>query len=211
MSDNVMGYSDLLMDHFQNPRNILKIKEEEYQADGVGQVGNPTCGDMMKVWIKISKDDERVKELKWKTFGCASAIGSTSVMSEMVTEKEGMTLNEALALKPKDIMNRLGGLPSIKIHCSVLGDKALRAAINDYFEKTGQQERIKEQKAKVVCNCLNVTDHEIEEWVLEGVRDFETLQEKCKVSTGCGNCKPEAEKLFEEYLDKYFSHEERNN
>jgi NifU-like protein involved in Fe-S cluster formation/bacterioferritin-associated ferredoxin len=210
MSDNVMGYSDLLMDHFSNPKNILKVKEEEYGADGVGSVGNPTCGDMMKVWIKVGKEDERIKDLKWKTFGCASAIASTSVMSEMVTEESGMTLEQALSLKPKDIMSRLGGLPAIKIHCSVLGDKALRAAIHDYFEKTGQQERILEQKAKVVCNCLNVTDHEIEEWVLEGVRDFETLQEKCKIATGCTNCKPEAEKIFQEYLNKYLSDAEKN-
>lgn len=211
MSDNVMGYSDLLMDHFSNPRNILKMKEEEYGADGVGNVGNPTCGDMMKVWIKINKDNERITDLKWKTFGCASAIASTSIMSEMVTEKEGMTLEQALSLKPKDIMERLGGLPAIKIHCSVLGDKALRSAIHDYFEKTGQQGRILEQKAKVVCNCLNVTDHEIEEWVLEGVKDFESLQEKCKISTGCGECRPEAERHFQQYLNKYFADAERDN
>lgn len=211
MSDNVMGYSDLLMDHFSSPRNILKVKEEEYGADGVGSVGNPTCGDMMKVWIKVDKDSERIKDLKWKTFGCASAIASTSIMSEMVTEETGMTMDQALALKPKDIMARLGGLPAIKVHCSVLGDKALRAAIHDYFEKTGQKERILEQEAKVVCKCLNVTDHEIEEWVLEGVRDFETLQEKCKISTGCGNCRPDAERIFQGYLNKYFSDAERNN
>lgn len=205
MTDNFMGYSDLLMDHFSNPRNILKMKEEEYGADGMGSVGSPTCGDMMIVWIKVHKTDERIKDLKWKTFGCASAIGSTSIMSEMVTENGGMTLDEALKMRPKDIMDRLGGLPSIKIHCSVLGDKALRAAIRDYFEKSGQKSRVPVNNAKLICECLNVTDHEIEEWVLEGVSDFEALQEKTKISTDCGKCRPEAETVFQKYYDKYFA------
>jgi len=128
--DNNFGYSDTVMDHFSNPRNVLKVPEEQYGPSGVGMVGNPTCGDMMKVWIKVDQAD-RIIDLKWKTFGCASAIGSTSMMSEMVTEKGGMKIEDALRLKPQDIMDRLGGLPSIKIHCSVLGDKALRSAIQD--------------------------------------------------------------------------------
>ena len=108
-------------------------------------------------------------------------------------------------------MDRLGGLPSIKIHCSVLGDKALRSAIHNYFDKTDQKERIAVEEAKTVCNCLNVTDHDIEEWVLEGVHDFESLQEKTKIATGCGNCRPDAEKVFQKYYDKYFSDAEQNN
>ena len=202
---NFMGYTDELMDHFSSPRNILKTTEEEYQADGIGEVGNPQCGDMMKVWIKVDKEKDRIVDLKWKTFGCASAIGSISVMSEMVVENDGMKVDDALKLTPQNIMDRVGGLPSIKVHCSVLGDKALTAAINDYLKKTGQIERIEEEKAKIVCNCLNVTDHEIEEYVLEGVEDFETLQEKTKISTGCGGCREEAEAVFKQYRGKYFS------
>jgi|TARA_B100001079_G_scaffold264939_1_gene270013 nitrogen fixation NifU-like protein len=203
--NNFMGYTDELMDHFSSPRNILKTSEEKYQADGIGEVGNPQCGDMMKVWIKVDKEKDRIVDLKWKTFGCASAIGSTSVMSEMVVENDGMKVDDALKLTPQNIMDRVGGLPSIKIHCSVLGDKALRAAINDYLKKTDQTERIKEVTAKIVCNCLNVTDHEIEEYALEGVEDFEMLQEKTKISTGCGNCREEAETIFNKYREKYFS------
>ncbi len=203
--NNFMNYTDELMDHFNNPRNILKVHEKEYQADGVGQVGNPQCGDMMKVWIKVNKDEDKIVDLKWKTFGCASAIGSTSVMSEMVVENDGIKIDNALKLTPQNIMDRVGGLPSIKVHCSVLGDKALREAIHDYFRKTGQTNRIEENKAKIVCNCLNVTDHEIEEYVLDGVDEFETLQEKTKISTGCGDCREEAEKIFKKYLNKYFS------
>lgn len=205
--NNFMGYTDELMDHFNNPRNILKISEEEYRADGIGQVGNPQCGDMMKVWIKVNKEKDLIVDLKWKTFGCASAIGSTSVMSEMIVENKGMKVDDALKLTPNDIMDRVGGLPSIKIHCSVLGDKALRAAIHDYLKKTKQTDRIEEINAKVICKCLNVTDHEIEEMVLDAVKDFETLQEKTKISTGCGECREEAEKVFNQYRQKYFSKE----
>ena len=201
---NFMGYTDKLMDHFDKPRNILKTSEEEYRADGIGEVGNPQCGDMMKVWIKVDKERDRIIDLKWKTFGCASAIGSTSVMSEMVVENGGMKVNDALELTPNNIMDRVGGLPSIKIHCSVLGDKALRAAINDYLKKTNQPDRIEEVKAKTICNCLNVTDKEIEELVLDGVEDFETLQEKTKISTGCGGCREEAEDVFNKCRNKYF-------
>lgn len=201
--DSNFGYSDTVMDHFSNPRNVLQVPEEQYEASGVGMVGNPTCGDMMKVWIKVD-EAERITDLKWKTFGCASAIGSTSMMSEMVTEEGGMKVDDALKLKPEDIMDRLGGLPSIKIHCSVLGDKALRAAIHDYFKKTGQEERVEVKEAKVVCHCVNVTDLEIEEEVLEGVTDFETLQERTKIATGCGGCRQEAIETLEHFRAKYF-------
>ncbi len=202
-TDNNFGYSDIVMDHFTNPRNVLQETEEEYSASGIGMVGNPTCGDMMKVWIKVG-DEDNIYDLKWKTFGCASAIGSTSMMSEMVTENGGMPIKDALKLKPQDIMDRLGGLPSIKIHCSVLGDKALRSAINDYLRKNGREDEIEEKTATLICECLNVTDHEIEEEVLEGVQDFETLQERTKISTGCTNCRPKAMELFETYRAKYY-------
>jgi NifU-like protein involved in Fe-S cluster formation/bacterioferritin-associated ferredoxin len=201
--ENNFGYTDAVMDHFTNPRNVLKTPEDEYGASGVGMVGNPTCGDMMKVWIKVDPAD-KIVDLKWKTFGCASAIGSTSMMSEMVTEKGGMRIEDALRLKPQDIMNRLGGLPSIKIHCSVLGDKALRSAIQDYLKKSGRETLVLDETATIVCECLDVTDKEIEEEVLEGVADFETLQERTKISTGCGNCRETAEALFNSYRAKYF-------
>jgi len=141
-------YSKEVKDHFFNPRNIFKTKEEaeKYKADGLGIVGSPACGDIMKVWIKVDKKSDRIKEFKYQTFGCASAIASTSVLSVMATEKGGMKLEKAMKLTPKDILKRLHGLPPRKIHCSVLGDQALRAAINDYFKKTGQEERIEEKK-----------------------------------------------------------------
>lgn len=124
-------YSDIVKDHFFNPRNVL-LDEANYTADGVGVVGSPACGDMMVVWIRVSIDKTRIAECKWRTFGCASAIASTSMMSVMATEGEGMLLKYAKRLTPEAIIDRLGGLPDQKYHCSVLGHQALREAIEDY-------------------------------------------------------------------------------
>jgi NifU-like protein involved in Fe-S cluster formation len=139
-------YTEIVRDHFFNPRNLLKPEDEaSYKADGVGEVGSPACGDVMKVWIQvkpiknsqgeIDMDKSLIADLKWQTFGCGSAISSTSIMSEMVTEDGGMSLNQAMDLKAMDINKRLGGLPTVKIHCSILGDEALKAAIAEYLGK----------------------------------------------------------------------------
>ena len=127
-------YSDTVKDHFFNPRNIL-LDEKNYVADGIGVVGSPACGDMMALWIKIDKKNQRITECKWRTFGCASAIASTSMLSLMATEEGGMTLARAKKVTPEAIIDRLGGLPDRKYHCSVLGHLALREAIKDYEEK----------------------------------------------------------------------------
>jgi len=124
-------YSDIVKDHFFHPRNIL-LDEAGYEADGVGVVGSPACGDMMVAWIKVEPKTKRILECKWRTFGCASAIASTSMMSEMATENGGLTLAKAKRMTPEAIIERLGGLPDRKYHCSVLGHMALREAINDY-------------------------------------------------------------------------------
>lgn len=124
-------YSETVKDHFFNPRNIL-LDEKNYVADGVGVVGSPACGDMMALWIKVDKDKKRITECKWRTFGCASAIASTSMLSLMATEEGGMTLARAKKVTPESIIDRLGGLPDRKYHCSVLGHLALREAIADY-------------------------------------------------------------------------------
>lgn len=126
-------YSDIVRDHFFNPQNLL-IDDAEYDADGIGVVGSPTCGDMMAVWIKVDRHTQRISECKWRTFGCASAIASTSMMSVMATENKGLTLHQAKRMTPEAIIERLGGLPDRKFHCSVLGHQALREAIKDYEE-----------------------------------------------------------------------------
>lgn len=193
-------YSEKVKDHFTNPRNILG-DIENYDHAGKGITGNIKCGDEMLFVIKVDKKKGIITDCKWKTFGCASAIASTSMLSEMVT---GMKLEEAYKLRPKDILQKLGGLPDRKIHCSVLGDKALRAAIDDYYRRNGMEDKIQNEEAKVVCECMNVTDHDIEEAVLEGATNFETLQERTKVSTVCGECKDEVTAVMNKYVKKYF-------
>jgi NifU-like protein involved in Fe-S cluster formation len=138
-------YSDTVKDHFFNPRGVLR-DGEKFAADGVGTMGSPMCGDVMKVWIRVDQKKDRILEMRWQTFGCASAISSTSMLSEMIAENNGMQINDALTIKPKDILDRLEGLPKNKIHCSVLGDQALHAAIFDYFKKTHQNDRIKKSQ-----------------------------------------------------------------
>ena len=180
-----------------NPRNVLE-DEASYQADGVGTVGNIKCGDQMLVAIQVK--DGIITDCKWKTYGCASAIASTSMLSEVV---KGMKLEEAYHITPADITRKLGGLPEHKIHCSVLGDKALRAAIEDYYRKTGQENKIQKEKAVIVCQCMNVTDKDIEQAVKEGARTYLDLQNKTKIGTVCGQCKEQTLKLLEEYTHLY--------
>jgi ABC-type Fe3+-hydroxamate transport system substrate-binding protein len=166
---------------------------------------------MMKLWIKVK--DNRIKECKWQKFGCASAIASTSMLSVMVTRDGGMKLEKALQLKPQDIVTELGSLPARKFHCSVLGDKALRAAINDYFRKSNQVDRIVTEGAKVIDLAAKVTDKDIEEEILEmgdaiynSTDDeiFEVLQKNLKVGVGDKSCIPQVYQLIRFYKEKYF-------
>ena len=125
-------YSDIVKDHFFAPRNILLKDPKKSEFNGKGTVGSPICGDMMTMWIKVDSKTQRITACKWRTFGCASAIASTSILSVMATRKGGLTIDKAMKITPRDIVKELGGLPTRKIHCSVLGDQALRAAIEDY-------------------------------------------------------------------------------
>ena len=194
------AYTDKVKEHFTNPRNVLD-DENSYEHDGKGLVGNIKCGDQMMMLIKVDKEKGTIADCKWKTYGCASAIASTSVLSEMVT---GMKIDQAYHISPKQIIRELGELPEHKIHCSVLGDKALRAAINDYYRRNGMESRIEREEARTVCQCMNVTDHEIEEAVLEGARSYLALQERTKLGTVCGQCADEASVLLEKYIKKHF-------
>ncbi len=125
-------YSATVKDHFFSPRNLL-LDETGLEFDGYGQVGSAECGDVMMVWIKVT--DNKISECKWRTFGCASAIASASMMSVIAVENGGLTLDQAKILKPQTIVERLGGLPERKFHCSVLGHEALRLAVEDYLTK----------------------------------------------------------------------------
>ncbi|PIN79468.1 iron-sulfur cluster assembly scaffold protein [Candidatus Woesearchaeota archaeon CG10_big_fil_rev_8_21_14_0_10_34_8] len=197
-------YSPEVKEHFFHPKNIFTSEEEikKFKADGVGRVGSPACGDMMEMWIKVK--DDKIVECKWMTFGCVSAIASTSMLSVMVTEDGGMKIENALKIKPNDIILKLGGLPKRKVHCSVLGDKALRAAINDYFKKSEQYDRIIVEDAKVIDKILKVTDKDIEKAVLDGALNFEEVQKKTKVGIHDKSCIPEVEELIKFYKKKYF-------
>jgi len=198
------AYTDTVKDHFFHPRNILLEEPKEGEFDAVGEVGSPACGDMMRMWLKIDPKSERITQLKWKTFGCGSAIAATSMYSEMLTEHGGMTLTEALAITPKQIMERLGGLPDRKIHCSVLADKAFLKTANAYFRSTGQHERIRTQGARVIDEDLHITDHDIEEAVLEGARTIEDVQKRLKVGIGNPAAIAAIEELIRFYAEKYY-------
>lgn len=124
------AYSDIVKEHFLNPRNFLMGDESKFEADAIGLVGNPICGDQMKMFLKIKNDI--ITDIKWKTYGCASAIASTSALSELA---KGKTLDEALKIDAKQIDDYLGTLPKHKFHCSILGHDALKDAINNYRNK----------------------------------------------------------------------------
>lgn len=193
-------YTEKVKEHFTNPHNIM-TDDDSFTADGEGMVGNVQCGDQMMLFIAVDKAAGTITDCRWKTYGCASAIASTSVLSDMV---KGMALDAAFSITPKDIVKELGELPEHKLHCSVLGDKALRAAINDYYRKQGMDDKVREEKAKTICQCMNVTDLEIEHAVLEGARSYLELQEHTKLGTVCGQCKDEALQLLEKYKRDHF-------
>lgn len=122
-------YSEKVMEHFKNPKNVGEIKD----ADGIGNVGNPVCGDIMRLYIKVK--DDKIVDSKFKTFGCGAAIATSSMVTELV---KGKTVQEALEVSNRAVAEALGGLPPIKMHCSVLAEQALKAAIDDYMKKHGK-------------------------------------------------------------------------
>ena len=121
-------YSDIVMDHFMHPRNVGEIKD----PSGVGEVGNAKCGDIMKMYLDI--ENNVIKDVKFETFGCGSAIASSSMATEMI---KGKTVEEALAITNKDVVDALGGLPAHKLHCSVLAEEAIKSAVKDYYDRNG--------------------------------------------------------------------------
>ncbi|MEE0265381.1 MAG: Fe-S cluster assembly scaffold protein NifU [Acutalibacteraceae bacterium] len=123
-----MAYSEKVMDHFANPRNVGEIEN----ADGIGEVGNAKCGDIMKMYIKV--DNNVITDVTFKTFGCGAAIATSSMATELI---KGKTIDEALKLTNKAVMEALDGLPPVKVHCSVLAEQAIKAAVSDYYTRQG--------------------------------------------------------------------------
>jgi NifU-like protein len=180
-------YTDKVKDHFFNPHNVGEIED----ADGVGEVGSLACGDALKLTFKLDKNG-KIKEAKFKTFGCASAIATSSVLTDMI---KGLTLDEAAKITNRDIANYLGGLPEQKMHCSVMGREALEAAIENY---RGGGKKKHELEGKVVCTCFGVTEKEIERVIRENdLTTVEQVTNYCKAGGGCGGCKGEIEKIIE--------------
>jgi len=172
------NYSEKVIDHFLHPRNVGEIEN----PDGVGEVGSLACGDMLRLTFKLGKDG-RIADAKFKTFGCASAIASSSALTEMV---KGKTLEEAETITNKDIAAYLGGLPEEKMHCSVMGREALEAAIANYRGTNGGKRTL---EGEVVCKCYGVTEKEIRRVALENnLHTLEEITNYTKAGGGCGMC-----------------------
>jgi NifU-like protein len=171
-------YTDKVLDHFRNPRNVGVIAA----PDGVGEVGSMACGDALKLTFKLDAD-KRIADVKFQTFGCASAIASSSALTEMI---KGKTLEEAEKITNQDIADYLGGLPEQKMHCSVMGREALELAIHNY--RTGKSDK-KIIEGRVVCHCFGVTEEEIERVVRDNrLATIEQVTNYCKAGGACGKC-----------------------
>ena len=187
-----IGYSKKVMDHFMNPRNVGTIEN----ADGYGKVGNPVCGDLMEMYIKVKEDV--ITDIKFQTFGCGSAIASSSALTEMI---KGKTLDEALKINNQNIADYLDGLPEEKMHCSVMGMEALQAAVNNYRGIRTPEKKIEE--GTIICKCFGVTDQKISRIIeMNNLTTVEQVTNYTKAGGGCGLCKPEIEKILSNLLRK---------
>ena len=178
-------YTEKVKDPFLNPRNVGEIEN----PDGAGEVGSLACGDALRLTFKLD-ETKRIKEAKFKTFGCASAIASSSALTEII---KGMSLGEAEKVTNQDIANYLGGLPEEKMHCSVMGREALESAIANYRgQKTAKED------FEIVCKCFGVTDREITKAIRENdLKTVEQVTYYTKAGGGCGQCHPKIEALIE--------------
>lgn len=181
-------YTDDVMDHFLKPRNVGRIED----PDGIGEVGSLACGDALTLTFKLDADG-KIAEAMFQTFGCASAVASSSVLTEII---KGMTLEQAEKVTNDDIVDKLGGLPDQKIHCSVMGQEALEAAIANCRNK-GKTIPL-EKEGNIICTCFGITEEEIIKVVTEhDLTSAEQVTNYCKAGGGCGGCIAEIEKIIE--------------
>ena len=184
------NYTDKVMDHFRNPRNVGKLEH----PDGVGTVGSLACGDALTFMFKLGPD-KRICEAKFQTFGCASAIASSSALTEMVI---GKTLEEAAQITNRQIADYLGGLPDQKMHCSVMGREALEAAIDNY--RTGKTGKV-EIDENIVCTCFGVSENEILRVVRENnLSTVDDVANFSKAGGGCGQCRGKIQQLVDQVI-----------
>lgn len=182
------NYSEKVREHFLNPRNVGEVEH----PDGVGEAGNLKCGDVLRLTFKLD-DKGRIEDIKFKTYGCTSAIASASILTELC---KGKTLEEASKITNKEIAGALGGLPSEKIHCSVMGQDALEKAI-EFYKSGGKTPETPEKKGTVVCECFNVTDFEIEEAIRHNnLTTADEVTNYTNAGGGCGGCVPKIEELL---------------
>ncbi len=179
-------YTDKVKEHFLHPKNIGEIEN----PDAVGEVGSIVCGDALKLYLKVDEETGKIIDAKFQTFGCASAIASSSALTELV---KGKTLDEALKVTNQDIAEFLGGLPKEKMHCSVMGREALEAAIANY---RGQPVEVKEE-GRLVCKCFDVTEEKIRKVAMENhLTTVDEITDYTKAGGGCGECKVEIEAIL---------------
>ena len=184
-------YSEKVLDHYRNPRNVGKIDN----ADLIGEAGSLACGDSLKLYLKL--DGEKIIDAKFQTFGCGSAVASSSILTEMII---GKTLEEAKKITNKDIADELGGLPQEKMHCSVMGHEALEDALKKYYGSEDGKEETEETADKVVCTCFNVTENQI--WEAIKVNNLKTVEEitnYTKAGGACGRCKGAIQDILNTY------------
>ena len=184
------NYNEKVMDHFLNPRNVGEVEN----PDGVGDVGNITCGDALKFTFKLDENG-RIAEAKFKTFGCASAIASSSALTELV---KGMTLEEAEKVTNQDIVALLGELPEAKMHCSVMGMEALQAAIANY---RGEEvvDNGDDHEGAIICKCFGVTDTKIRNVAKQNnLHKASEITNFCKAGGACGSCLDEIQRVLDE-------------
>ncbi|MFA6929405.1 MAG: Fe-S cluster assembly protein NifU [Lentisphaeria bacterium] len=192
------NYTEKVMDHFLNPRNVGEIQE----ADGIGEVGNIVCGDAMKLFIKLAPDQKTIEEVRFQTFGCASAIASASALTEML---KGKTVEEAAQLTNQDIADFLGELPEEKMHCSVMGMEAFQSALANLRKKHPEYalpgEQAPEGEDRIVCQCFNVSERKIREVIQANhLTTVEQITHYCKAGGGCGGCIEEIEQILADTL-----------
>lgn len=186
------NYTEKVFDHFKNPRNVGEIEN----PDAVGEVGSVVCGDALKLTLRIDPQTHIIKDAKFKTFGCASAIASSSALTEMI---KGKTLEEASKITNQEIAEFLGGLPNEKMHCSVMGMEALEAAVKNYQGAKNEKVIIGEQD-RIVCKCFNVSEKTIIKAVkLNNIKTVEAVTNFTKAGGGCRSCLGEIEKILKDY------------